>query len=157
MESKKTNSNIWIIIICCIFVAGITLLGAYLFTPGAFDAISSSLDEPSQDIETRNNTIPLQPENNQNNVPTPPDIGLAENNDVTDDDNQNATPTQPDFGLAENPENRPRADVPYDPNTGGRVSGRVSDDGTGQWSTDGGKTWSDTPPEGLSEKNHNDP
>ena len=89
-------------------------------------------------------------ENSQNDIPFQPDNGITSN----PENNQNDNPIQLDNGLADNPENRPREDVPYDPITGGRVSGRVDDNGAGQWSTDGGRTWSDIPPDGMPEPNN---
>ena len=130
-ESRKPRNNIVITIICCVLVAGITLAGVYLFMPESFGRAKENTSVSPPGMENKNYDIPA--ENNQNDIPVPPDNGLAEN-----------------------PENRPRQDVPYDPQTGGRVSGKVNDDGTGKWSTDGGKTWNDTPPEGMPDPNdHN--
>ena len=148
----KTINTVLIIVICCVFVAGITLLGVFLFAPGLFDGAEENASESPLGIDVSNKDI--QNENDHNDVPFQPDYGVTENTDTTDENNQEVTPTQPDYGLAENPENRPREDVPYDPVTGGRVSGRVNDNGTGQWSTDGGKTWSDTPPERMPDPNN---
>ena len=147
--ANRSKNNILVTVICCAFVAGITLLGVYLFAPGVFGEAKDNMGESAPNVINQNDSI--TDGNNQNDTSFQPDNGVVENPEK----GQNDTPFQPDDRFDINPENRPREDVPYDPVTGGRVSGRVNGDGTGQWSSDGGRSWSDTPPEGMPDPNNN--
>ena len=74
--AKKPINNILVTIICCAFVAGITLLCVYLFAPGVFGEGKDNEGISIPNVLNQNNDIPN--DNSQNSVPFQSDNELAE-------------------------------------------------------------------------------
>jgi len=157
MDNIKKKNNVFVIAVCCLFTAGITLLVVFLFNGGIPGGNKNDNNANLQDSVNDKNIVYDGGNNSILDVPDgKTDKNINENNispDIPTDESDTLTPFFGDDWKPDIPpgEERERADVPYNPVTGGRVSGRMDGSGNQQWSTDGGKTWSNTPPDGMPE------
>lgn len=124
-RTKKSGATIGIILLCAVFIAGIILAGIYLFLrPSLPDGANS--DSDNDQLVTNNAGGYGQDENDDGKVYRSGDGNGSEDN-VTVNGNENG-------GDGD-----------------GAILRRAGANGKTEYSTDGGKTWSEKVPEGVHE------